>query len=167
MQKAINKADWINDKILSREAIAHKANMWRASGKKIVFTNGVFDILHHGHFTYLAQAASCGNVMIVGVNADASVKRLKGDERPVTHEKDRLFQLASLLVVDAVCLFEEDTPKKLIELVKPDVLAKGGDYTIETIVGADFVQKNGGHVEVIPFVSGYSTTSIIDHIKKL
>lgn len=167
MQKAINKTDWINDKILSREALEYKANMWRASGKKIVFTNGVFDILHHGHLTYLAQAASFGNVMVIGVNADASVKRLKGEERPVTHENDRLFQLASLLVVDAVCLFEEDTPKELIELVKPDVLAKGGDYTIETIVGADFVQKNGGRVEVIPFVSGYSTTSIIDHIKKL
>ena len=167
MQKKINKADWIHQKILSPEALAHKANMWRASGKKIVFTNGVFDILHQGHLTYLAQAASCGNVMVIGVNADASVKRLKGDERPVTHENDRLFQLASLLVVDAVCLFEEDTPKELIELVKPDGLAKGGDYSIETIVGADFVQKNGGQVVVIPFVGGYSTTSIIERIKKL
>lgn len=165
--QGIKKTDWITNKILTREALGHKANMWRASGKKIVFTNGVFDILHHGHLTYLAQAASCGNVMVAGVNADASVKRLKGDERPVMHESDRLFQLASLLVIDAVCLFDEDTPKELIELVKPDVLAKGGDYNIETIAGADFVQGYGGRVEVIPFVNGYSTTSIIDHIKKL
>ena len=141
--------------------------MWRASGKKIVFTNGCFDILHHGHLAYLAQAASFGNILMVGVNSDASVKRLKGQDRPLTHENDRAFQLASLLVVDAVCIFDEDTPKELIELVRPNVLAKGGDYSIETIVGADFILNNGGSVEVIPFVNGYSTTSIIEHIKKL
>ena len=162
-----SKTEWITNKILSGEALAHKANMWRATGKKVVFTNGCFDILHHGHLAYLAQAASFGNVLIVGVNYDASVKRLKGPERPLTHENDRAFQLASLLVVDAVCIFDEDTPKELIGLVRPNVLAKGGDYTVETIVGADFVLNNGGSVEVIPFVNGYSTTSIIEHIKKL
>jgi D-glycero-beta-D-manno-heptose 1-phosphate adenylyltransferase len=132
-----------------------------------VFTNGVFDILHHGHLDYLARAASLGNMLIIGVNTDASVKRLKGDKRPITNENDRAFQLASLLFVDAVCLFEEDTPKDLIEAVKPDILVKGGDYTISNIVGADFVLGNGGSVEVIPFVEGYSTTSILDRIQKL
>lgn len=164
MQEKIN---WITDKILSREALKTRANMWRYKGKKIVFTNGVFDILHHGHLTYLAQAASHGNVLVVGVNSDVSVKRLKGEERPLTHEQDRAFQLASLLMVDAVCIFDEDTPKELIETVQPNVLAKGGDYTIDKIVGADFVMSNGGSVEVIPFVNGYSTTSIIEYIKKL
>lgn len=136
-------------------------------GRKIVFTNGVFDILHHGHLDYLAKAASLGNVLVLGLNSDASVKRLKGDERPLNNQNDRAFQLACLLFVDVVCVFEEDTPKDLIEAVKPDVLAKGGDYTIETIVGADFVLANGGQVEVIPFVSGYSTTSLIARIRNL
>jgi rfaE bifunctional protein nucleotidyltransferase chain/domain len=104
---------------------------------------------------------------VIGVNTDASVKRLKGESRPINHEQDRLFQLASLLFVDAVCLFDEDTPKELIEAVKPDVLVKGGDYTVDKIVGADFVLGLGGSVEVIPFVEGYSTTSIIQTIQKL
>ena len=135
--------------------------------KKSFLPTVFFDILHHGHLTYLAQAASHGNVLVVGVNSDVSVKRLKGEERPLTHEQDRAFQLASLLMVDAVCIFDEDTPKELIETVQPNVLAKGGDYTIDKIVGADFVMSNGGSVEVIPFVNGYSTTSIIEYIKKL
>lgn len=142
-------------------------NMWRSMGKKIVFTNGCFDILHHGHLDLIAKAADLGNILIVGVNTDASVKRLKGDERPMNNEKDRTFQLASLLCVDAVCLFDEDTPKELIELARPDVLVKGGDYTIAKIVGADFVLANGGSVEVVPFVNGYSTSSLIERIKKL
>jgi rfaE bifunctional protein nucleotidyltransferase chain/domain len=141
--------------------------VWRAKGQKIIFTNGCFDILHHGHLDYLAKAADMGNVLVVGVNTDASVKRLKGPERPVTNENDRAFQLASLLCVDAVCLFNEDTPLQLIELVQPDVLVKGGDYTIDTIVGAPFVMARGGKVETVPFVNGYSTTSILDYIKKL
>jgi rfaE bifunctional protein nucleotidyltransferase chain/domain len=104
---------------------------------------------------------------VVGVNTDASVKKLKGEDRPLNNEEDRAFQLASLVFVDAVCLFEEDTPEELIMALKPDVLAKGGDYTISTIVGADFVLANGGSVEVIPLVHGYSTTSLIERIKKL
>jgi rfaE bifunctional protein nucleotidyltransferase chain/domain len=162
-----DKTKWITDKIFTREALQRHAYMWRSMGKKIVFTNGCFDILHHGHLSYLAQAAAYGNILVVGVNSDASVKRLKGADRPLTHENDRAFQLASLLLVDAVCIFDEDTPKELIEQVHPDVLAKGGDYTVSTIVGADHVLANGGSVEVIPFVNGYSTTSIIEHIKKL
>jgi D-beta-D-heptose 7-phosphate kinase/D-beta-D-heptose 1-phosphate adenosyltransferase len=167
MQETSNKTQWIQNKIIDRKDLLHKANMWRASGKKIVFTNGCFDILHHGHLAYLAEAASQGNILIVGVNSDASVKRLKGNERPLTHEKDRAFQIASLLVTDAVTVFDEDTPKELIELIKPDVLVKGGDYTIDKIVGADVVIAQGGNVVIVPFVNGYSTTSIIEFIKKL
>ncbi|HYD22615.1 MAG TPA: D-glycero-beta-D-manno-heptose 1-phosphate adenylyltransferase [Flavipsychrobacter sp.] len=163
----MHKLEWIQNKILSRDSLYKHCNSWRALGKKIVFTNGCFDILHRGHLDYLARAADFGNILVIGVNTDASVKRLKGDSRPLVNEQDRLFQLASLVYVDAVCLFDEDTPQELIEVVKPDVLAKGGDYTIDTIVGADFVAKNGGRVEVIPFVEGYSTTGLIANIKKL
>lgn len=141
--------------------------MWRAAGKKIVFTNGCFDILHHGHLQLIAAAADLGNILIVGVNSDDSVKRLKGDDRPIYHEQDRLFQLASLLCVDAVSLFDEDTPESLIKTIQPDVLVKGGDYTINNIAGADYVQSYEGTVQIIPFVEGYSTSSVISNIKKL
>ena len=141
--------------------------MWRSLGKKIVFTNGCFDILHHGHLDDLAKAADHGNILIVGVNTDDSVKRLKGSNRPLNNEQDRAFQLASLLCVDAVCLFNEDTPEELIKTVNPHVLAKGGDYTADQIAGAQHVNANGGRVEIIPFVDGYSTSSLIDRIKKL
>lgn len=161
------KTQWIQNKINLRESLIHKVNGWRFLGKKIVFTNGCFDILHRGHLDYLSKAASLGNILVIGVNTDASVKRLKGETRPVNNEQDRLFQLASLMFVDAVCLFDEDTPKDLIEAVKPDILVKGGDYTIDQIVGAEFVLNHGGKVEVIPFVEGYSTTSIIQTIQKL
>jgi D-glycero-beta-D-manno-heptose 1-phosphate adenylyltransferase len=163
----MDKQQWIQHKIYTRETLARECNAWRITGKKIVFTNGCFDILHHGHLALLAQAASLGNILIVGLNTDSSVHRLKGPSRPITHEQDRLFQVASLLCTDAVCLFDEDTPLELIQLLKPDVLVKGGDYNINTIVGADFVQKNGGEVHIIPFVEGYSTTSIIDRIRGL
>lgn len=163
----MHKDQWIQQKIYSREELVRKANGWRMSGRKIVFTNGCFDILHHGHLDYLAKAADQGNILIIGVNTDASVRALKGAERPLTNEGDRLFQLASLMVVDAVCLFDEETPQSLIEAVQPDVLVKGGDYTIDRIVGADFVQQHGGRVEIIPFVAGYSTTGIIEKIRSL
>ena len=163
----MHKLQWIQNKIYSRETLVRECNMWRAMQKKIVFTNGCFDILHHGHLDLLAKAAELGNVLIVGVNTDSSVQRLKGKDRPVTNEQDRLFQLASLLCVDAVSLFDEDTPETLIKLIRPDVLVKGGDYTIDKIVGADHMQSYGGKVEIIPFVSGYSTTSLIERIKGL
>lgn len=163
----MEKLQWITHKILDKVALQRHCNMWRSMGKQIVFTNGCFDILHHGHLQLLAAAADKGNILIVALNTDNSVKRLKGEERPINHEQDRLFQLASLLVVDAVCLFDEDTPAEIIELVKPDVLVKGGDYTIDSIVGAPFVQSYGGSVEVISFVDGYSTSSLIANIKKL
>lgn len=163
----MSKLQWIENKIFSKDALLHHCNQWRAMGKKLVFTNGCFDLLHRGHIDYLAKAADHGNILIIGVNTDASVKRLKGEDRPINKEEDRMFQLAALLCVDAVCLFDEDTPEDLIKMVRPDVLAKGGDYTIDTIVGAEFVLQNGGNVEVIPFVPGYSTSSLIANIKKL
>ena len=163
----MHKLQWIENKIYTKETLAQHCNIWRGTGKKIVFTNGCFDILHHGHLDLLAKAADLGNILIVGLNTDASVQRLKGQDRPINHEQDRVFQIASLLVVDAVCLFDEDTPKQLIEMICPDVLVKGGDYNIENIVGADFVINNGGKVDIIPFVTGYSTSSLIDRIKKL
>jgi len=163
----MSKLNWITNKIIDREQLVHRVNAWRTLDKKIVFTNGCFDILHHGHLQLLAATADQGDVLIVGVNSDSSVKRLKGEDRPIYHEQDRLFQLAALLHVDAVCLFEEDTPEELIKATRPDVLVKGGDYTIDTIVGANFVTSYGGKVEIIPFVTGYSTSSVISKIKKL
>jgi rfaE bifunctional protein nucleotidyltransferase chain/domain len=142
-------------------------NVWHSFGKKVVFTNGCFDILHRGHLDLIAKAAELGNVLIVAINTDTSVKKLKGPGRPINHEQDRTFQIASLLCVDAVYLFDEETPEQIIHAVNPDVLVKGGDYSIDTIVGAQHVQSYGGSVEVIPFVEGYSTSSLIDAIKKL
>lgn len=163
----MHKQQWIQNKIVSTEHLERLTNIWRSFDKKIVFTNGCFDILHRGHLEILAAAANEGHKLVVGLNTDASVKRLKGPERPVNHEQNRVFQLASLLCVDAVCLFDQDTPIDLIKLVKPDVLIKGGDYEIDTIVGANFVQSYGGIVKTIPLVEGFSTSNIIEQIKKL
>jgi rfaE bifunctional protein nucleotidyltransferase chain/domain len=163
----MHKLQWIENKVKDKEALSRQLNIWRSAGKKIVFTNGCFDILHRGHLDLIAKAADLGNVLVVGLNTDASVKRLKGPERPVTHEQDRIFQMASLLCVDAVCLFDEDTPEELIKTVNPDVLVKGGDYNVDTIVGANHVMSNGGKVEIIPIVEGYSTSNLIANIKKL
>ncbi len=163
----MDKLRWIEEKILTREDLRRQCNVWRTSGQRLVFTNGCFDILHTGHIDYLARAASLGNRLIVGVNSSASVSRLKGPERPLNSEANRALALAALMLVDAVCIFEEDTPLELIEVLQPDVLAKGGDYTPATIVGAGFVQSRGGEVAVIPFVEGYSTTGLIAKIRGL
>lgn len=163
----MDKLQWIQNKVYDREQLARQCNIWRSLGRKIVFTNGCFDILHHGHLQLIATAANMGNVLVVGLNTDNSVKKLKGEGRPVVHEQDRLFQMASLLCTDAVCLFDQDTPEELIKMVRPDVLVKGGDYTIDTIVGTGFIQSYGGRVEIVPFVAGYSTSALIDNIKKL
>ena len=140
---------------------------WRLINKKIAFTNGVFDILHEGHIKVLSQAASFADVLIVGVNSDASVKRLKGSSRPVNNQQSRSLILASLIMVDAVIVFDEDTPLHLIEIILPDVLIKGGDYAAESIVGAKEVIANGGKVEIVPLQEGFSTTNIIDKMKKI
>ena len=136
-------------------------------GKSIVFTNGVFDILHPGHIFSLSQAAKEADFLIVGLNSDNSVKRLKGQQRPVNNQDSRALLLASLLMVDAVVIFEEDTPLELINSIRPDVLVKGGDYTIENIVGAKEVISNGGRVVINPVIEGYSTTNTIDKLKAL
>jgi rfaE bifunctional protein nucleotidyltransferase chain/domain len=134
-------------------------------GKKIVFTNGCFDILHRGHVTYLAEAKKLGDLLVIGLNADASVKRLKGPERPINNEKDRQYVMSQLKSVDFVEIFTEDTPLNLILTVKPDVLVKGGDWKIEQIVGGKEVQASGGKVFSLNFVDGYSTTSLIEKIQ--
>lgn len=136
----------------------------KESGKKIVFTNGCFDILHTGHVSYLNEAKSCGDILVIGLNSDASIKRLKGETRPVNNEADRKFVLENLKAVDFVFIFEEDTPLKLIKEVNPNVLVKGGDWKVEQIVGSDFVMANGGEVKSLQFVKGYSTTNIIEKI---
>jgi len=155
----------IPDKIFSLNELKHQLNRWRLLNKKIVFTNGVFDILHEGHIASLSEAALYGHVLIVGINSDASVKRLKGESRPVNNEGSRTLLMASLVMVDAVILFEEDTPLNLITAILPDVLVKGGDYTIEQIVGATEVMANGGEVKIVPILEGFSTTGIIEKMK--
>lgn len=134
-------------------------------GKKIVFTNGCFDILHRGHVTYLAEAKKLGDLLVMGVNSDASVKRLKGPERPINNEEDRKYVLSQLKPVDFVEIFEEDTPLNLIKKISPAVLVKGGDWKIDQIVGGKEVIENGGEVYSLNFVDGYSTTSIIKKIQ--
>lgn len=134
-------------------------------GKKIVFTNGCFDILHRGHVTYLAEAKKLGDLLVMGVNSDASVKRLKGPERPINNEEDRKYVLSQLKSVDFVEIFEEDTPLNLINKISPDVLVKGGDWKIDQIVGGKEVIAKGGEVFSLNFVNGYSTTSIIQKIQ--
>jgi D-glycero-beta-D-manno-heptose 1-phosphate adenylyltransferase len=155
----------IPHKIFTMDALQHQLKRWRLQNKKIVFTNGVFDILHEGHIASLSDAASNGHVLIVGVNADASVKRLKGDSRPVNNENSRALLLAALVITDAIIIFEEDTPYNLITAIMPDVLVKGGDYTIDTIVGAKEVIANGGQVIIAPILEGFSTTGIIERMK--
>jgi D-glycero-beta-D-manno-heptose 1-phosphate adenylyltransferase len=155
----------IPHKIFTMDALQHQLKRWRLQNKKIVFTNGVFDILHEGHIASLTDAASNGHILIVGVNADASVKRLKGDSRPVNNENSRALLLAALVITDAIIIFEEDTPYNLITAIMPDVLVKGGDYTIDTIVGAKEVIANGGQVIIAPILEGFSTTGIIERMK--
>ncbi len=134
-------------------------------GKRVVFTNGCFDIIHIGHVVYLSEAKSLGDILVVGLNSDASVKRLKGEERPVNNERDRATVLSALQSVDYVTIFDEDTPYELISELIPDILVKGGDWGIDQIVGADVVMKNGGTVKSLRFVQGKSTTDIINRIK--
>lgn len=138
---------------------------WAVPDETVVFTNGCFDLLHYGHIDYLEKARSLGDRLIVGLNGDESIRRLKGTDRPITPLESRARVLAALECVDLVVSFEEDTPLHLIETLHPDILAKGGDYTIETIVGSDFVLSRGGEVEIIPLVEGYSTSSIVESIE--
>jgi D-glycero-beta-D-manno-heptose 1-phosphate adenylyltransferase len=157
----------IQHKIVDRDELTRMVSRWHLLSRKVVFTNGCFDILHQGHLEVLSRAAELGDVLVIGINSDASVQRLKGPERPVNNEQFRSLMLASLCVVDAVCIFEEDTPLELITQVLPDVLVKGGDYDPEQIVGADAVRGHGGRVITIPLVDGYSTSNLIRKIRAL
>ena len=151
----------IKSKIVDFSEIRNLVSKWKSDGNRIVFTNGCFDVLHFGHVSYLAEAKDLGDKMIIGLNSDASVKRLKGETRPINGQHERAVLLAALQFVDAVVIFDEDTPVKLIKNVKPDFLVKGGDYTIDTIVGANFVMSYGGKVITIPLVENFSSSIII------
>lgn len=153
------------DKVLERAAALERFG--RPRGERLVFTNGCFDLLHPGHVAYLDAARRLGDALVVGINTDASVRRLKGPGRPLVAELDRARVLAGLESVDAVTFFDEDTPLELIAALLPDVLVKGGDYTLDRIVGRAEVEAAGGEVVTIPFVAGYSTTGLLDRIKGL
>jgi len=154
----------IESKIVSLPDAAELVSNWKADGQKVVFTNGCFDVLHYGHVCYLAEAKELGDKLIVGLNSDASVRRLKGKTRPINGQKERATLLAALSFIDAIVIFEEDTPENLIKNISPDFLVKGGDYTFETIVGADFVSSYGGKVITIPLVKNFSSSSIIKRL---
>jgi D-glycero-beta-D-manno-heptose 1-phosphate adenylyltransferase len=160
----MDKIAIINQKIYNRQKLERQLELWRFAEKKIVFTNGCFDLLHLGHVDYLAKAAALGNVLVVALNTDASVSLIKGPSRPLTNEHSRQFIMASLFFVNAVILFDEPTPIELIKLVQPDFLVKGGDYKVEDIVGYDVVKAKGGQVVTIDLVPGYSTTAIENKI---
>jgi len=157
----------IANRIFTTEQLIHQLNRWELLSKKVVFTNGVFDILHLGHLTLLSQAATFSDILVVGINSDASVKKLKGNNRPINNEHTRALLVAALVMVDVVVIFDEETPLELIRKIKPSVLVKGGDYTISTIVGAEDVINNGGEVKIIPIEKGYSTTGIIETVKNI
>ncbi|MDB5285876.1 MAG: D-beta-D-heptose 1-phosphate adenosyltransferase [Mucilaginibacter sp.] len=153
------------NKITDLPTLLNKVKDWKSEGKKIVFTNGVFDLLHLGHITYMAKAAELGDKLIIGLNSDASVKRLKGENRPVNDQSNRAALLATMYFIDAVVVFEEDTPLNLITQIMPDILVKGADYSVENIAGAKEVLANGGEVKTITLVEGHSSTNIINKIK--
>lgn len=155
----------IQEKIFSLDELKIQVDSWKKSGEKIVFTNGCFDIVHRGHIEVLARTADLGDKLIIGLNSDCSITKLKGENRPILNEKSRALLLASLTFVDAIVLFSEETPINLISILLPNVLAKGGDYNINTIVGHKIVQNNGGEVILVPFVDGFSSTNIIERIK--
>jgi len=154
----------IKKKIFDKNSLNLIIAQWKSRGEKIVFTNGCFDILHQGHIDYLAKAKSLGDKLVIGVNSDNSVKNLKGSIRPIQDEQSRLLLIAALEITDAVTLFCEQTPFRLISEIKPNVLVKGSDYDISQIIGADIVTASGGNVVTIPFLEGFSSSNIINKI---
>ena len=162
MSKALER---VKNKIFNKNNLLEKLEMWRGAKKKIVFTNGCFDLIHLGHIEVLARSADLGDILIIGVNTDSSIKELKGNNRPIIEEDSRAQQLASLEFVDAVILFNEQTPLELIKVIKPNVITKGGDYNSEQVVGNKIALKNEGEVIIIPLTQGYSTTTILNKIK--
>lgn len=161
----MSNLEGINGKIYLLDDLKTQLKNWRANGDIIVFTNGCFDILHQGHVEVLAKTADLGNRLIIGLNSDSSVKLLKGENRPINDENARALLLSALTFVDAVVLFSQQTPKQLIAEIRPNILAKGGDYSISEIAGHDIVQQDGGKVISIPLTDGFSSTNIIDKIK--
>lgn len=170
----MTRLEYLKNKIVSPQQALSRIGIWKIKGEKFTFTNGCFDLLHAGHVTYLMNAAECSNRLIVGLNSDSSVKRQnKGPERPLNQEDARAMVLAALSSVDLVVVFDNDTPQELIQLLKPDVLAKGADYDPDErdtaskkyIVGSDYVRSYGGAVVAIPFVEGYSTTKLVEKMK--
>lgn len=155
------------DKILDTPALESLVDLMRTNKQSIVFTNGCFDLLHPGHMDYLQKAKTLGDVLIVALNSDDSVRQIKGESRPVNSLNDRMAMLAALECVDFVTSFQEDTPYNLIDAIKPDILVKGGDYTKDEIVGADIVEDNGGEVKILDFLPGYSSSDLIKRIQKL
>ena len=162
MSKALER---VKNKIFNKNNLLEKLEVWRSANKKIVFTNGCFDLIHLGHIEVLARSADLGDILIIGVNTDSSIKELKGNNRPIIEENSRVKQLASLEFVDAVILFNEQTPLELIKVVKPNIITKGGDYNSEQVIGNEIAVKNEGEVIIIPLTQGYSTTSILNKIK--
>ncbi|MEX0813561.1 MAG: D-glycero-beta-D-manno-heptose 1-phosphate adenylyltransferase [Chitinophagales bacterium] len=156
----------LKSKIFDKAALKRKINLWRFRDDKIVFTNGCFDLLHAGHISTIAQAADFGDRLVLGLNSDSSVKRLKGESRPLQNEQNRAILLAAMHCVDAVVVFEEDTPEDLIKFILPDVLVKGGDYKPEEVVGADIVLKNGGEIKLAEFLPGFSSSGLIEQINR-
>ena len=162
----MNNLERIQAKIIDSDKLNNQLAVWRFKDQKIVFTNGCFDLLHLGHIDYLSKAKDLGDVLIIGVNTDDSVRRLKGKSRPITDEKSRSMIIASLQFVNAVVLFDEDTPYELIKQVQPDVLVKGSDYKAEDIVGYDIVKAKDGEIVTIDYLEGYATTVIEEKIRK-
>ncbi len=156
----MEKLQQIKNKIIPIDKIESYLSYWKFNNLKIVFTNGCFDILHRGHVEYLSKASDLGDILLIGLNSDASVKKLKGPTRPINDQESRAILLASLGFVSAVCFFEEDTPYNLIKIIEPDILVKGNDYKVEEIVGYDILKNYGGSVVTIQLVEGFSTTSI-------
>lgn len=161
----MNQISRLRSKILSFSALENQLKEWRNANEKIVFTNGCFDLIHFGHVDYLAKARDLGNRLVVGLNTDASIRRLKGSSRPVKDEQSRLTLLAGMAFVDAVVLFDEETPINLISMISPDVLVKGGDYKVKDIVGHEIVLNNNGKVCTIDFIDGYSSSALIEKVK--
>jgi len=155
------------DKFLDTPALESLVDLMRTNKQSIVFTNGCFDLLHPGHIDYLQKAKTLGDVLIVALNSDDSVRQIKGESRPVNSLNDRMAMLAALECVDFVTSFQEDTPYNLIDAIKPDILVKGGDYTKDEIVGADIVEDNGGELKILDFLPGYSSSDLIKRIQKL
>lgn len=160
----LTKKTFTDHKIISREEIGSRVISWRKESRKLVFTNGCFDILHSGHVRYLQTAAGYGDILVLGLNSDSSIRKLKGPHRPIISQDDRAYLLSAIEAIDFIVIFEEETPDSLIQMISPDVLVKGGDYLPENVVGYDTVKENGGYVKIVPFVKGKSTSRIVNSI---